>query len=365
MALNVYCGLQGSGKSFECVSLVIVPSILKGRTIVTNIEGVNEVKIYEYLQKKHPKSDSSLYGKVVHVTNDRVLQPHFFYDSEAPDSETVVQRGDIVCIDEAWRFWGTDSPKVSHEHMQFFRMHRHYIHPETNLSSDIVLMTQDISGLTRSVKNVVEFTFAMKKFKSLGLGKRYRVDIFESYKLNKGTRIDYYVKKYDPDIFPLYQSYSGGVGVEQNIDNRQNIFSSKKLWFLIFFIILMVSISGYFIYKFFHPNNSNANNPPNPITGTSTNPITGVPIPPTLGANGQPVIPKPNIPQFSKTWRIAGSIHASTGDWVVLADNAGNMRYESPSSFYGSGNMQIGTIDGERIARWTGSVPASSGGTLK
>ena len=122
MSLNVYCGLQGSGKSYEVVSSVIVNAIANGRTVVTNVDGIDEAKICEYLQKKFPKSDPSKYGKIIHITNEVIKQPHFFYDSEQPELETVVQRGDIVCIDEAWRFWGTDCGKVSPEHMQYFRM---------------------------------------------------------------------------------------------------------------------------------------------------------------------------------------------------------------------------------------------------
>jgi len=342
MSLNVYCGLQGSGKSYEVVSSVIVSAISNGRTVVTNVDGIDEAKISEYLQKKYPKSDPSKYGKIIHITNEVIKHPHFFYDSEAPELETVVQRGDIVCIDEAWRFWGTDCGKVSPEHMQYFRMHRHYIHPETNLSSDIVLMTQDISGLHRSVKNVVEFAFKMKKFKAFGSSNRYRVDLYEGSKFTLKTRISYFIKKYDKNIFPLYQSYSGGVGVETSIDKRQNILASKTLWFYIAALIVIGCIAFTFVWKFFHPKPIHPISVNNPVSVQQVNPTTG------QTQNIQ-------IVNFSRTWRISGFVSTLTGDWVIISDQSGNIRLESPSLFNGAGLSQIGTIDGERVTHWTGS----------
>ncbi|MGL6044886.1 MAG: zonular occludens toxin domain-containing protein, partial [Vogesella sp.] len=157
MAINAYVGLQGSGKSFEVVSSVILDAVFQGRRVVTNVAGINEDRIHEYLVNKR-EADAEKLGQIIHVENDRILQPQFFPDEEKPELESVVLGGDLVAIDEAWRFWGTDSGKLTHEHMQFFRMHRHYVHAQTAVACDVVLMTQDITGLHRSVKNVVEFT---------------------------------------------------------------------------------------------------------------------------------------------------------------------------------------------------------------
>ena len=41
MAINVYTGLPGSGKSYEVVSEVIAKQVAAGRRIVTNIDGIN------------------------------------------------------------------------------------------------------------------------------------------------------------------------------------------------------------------------------------------------------------------------------------------------------------------------------------
>ncbi|MBM5573653.1 zonular occludens toxin domain-containing protein [Deefgea sp. CFH1-16] len=341
MAINVYAGLQGSGKSFEVVSSVILEAISNGRRVVTNVAGINEDKIHEYLiNNKNIESDKL--GHIIHVTNERVSQACFFPDEEKPDLESVVEGGDLVAIDEAWRFWGTDNGKLSHEHMQYFRMHRHYVHEKTAVACDVVLMTQDVTGLHRSVKNVIEFTFRMQKHKSLGFSKRYRVDIHEGWKLNSKTRIDTRQKSYDPKIFPLYQSYTGGQGQETVIDKRQNIFANKTLWVYAIFLIILMLISGVATWRFFHPPSTSKPSSLKDSIAVSTSAVPSV-------------IPPKEKQLFSENWRVVGSFETDGERWSVVVDNSGRLRVESPSIFHASDIAMIGEIDGERVTRFSGS----------
>ncbi|MDW5415654.1 zonular occludens toxin domain-containing protein [Iodobacter sp. CM08] len=341
MAINVYAGLQGSGKSFEVVSSVILEAILKGRRVVTNVAGINEDKIHEYLVNNKNAEPEAL-GSIIHVTNERISQACFFPDEEKPDLESVVKGGDLVAVDEAWRFWGTDNGKLSHEHMQYFRMHRHYVHPSTAVACDVVLMTQDVTGLHRSVKNVIEFTFRMQKHKSLGFSKRYRVDIYEGWKLNSKTRIDSRQKTYDPKIFPLYQSYTGGHGQETVIDKRQNIFGNKTLWAYAVFLIIFMSISGISAWRFFHPPSSEK---PIALKNSPATPISSAPSP----------IQTEEKQLFSESWRVVGTFESYGERWSVVADNSGRLRVESPSVFHANDIAMTGEIDGERVTRFSGS----------
>lgn len=344
MAINVYCGLQGSGKSFEVVSSVILDAVMHGRRVVTNVAGIDEDRIHEYLVNKRDADPQKL-GAIVHVQNDRISQACFFPDEEKPELEAVIKGGDLVAIDEAWRFWGTDCGKLSHEHMQFFRMHRHYVHPDTAVCCDVVLMTQDITGLHRSVKNVVEYTFKMHKHKSLGLASAYRVEIYEGWKCNSKTQIDRRQKTYDKEIFPLYQSYTGGQGTETAIDKRQNIFANKTLWAYAAGFVCLMAICGISLWKFFHPvtakNDAPANTNATPAASASA-----------------PVKPIHEKPTFSEVWRISGSYSVGTDRWIVLSDGAGRLRLESPSVFT-SGAAAIGEVDGERVTTWSGASSRS------
>ncbi|MDO6387643.1 zonular occludens toxin domain-containing protein [Uliginosibacterium sp. 31-12] len=350
MAINAYTGLQGSGKSYEVTSSVIVSAIAAGRRVITNIDGINEEKIHEYLLAKN-KAQAGKLGTVVHVTNERILQPAFFPDEEHPEVASVVLPGDLVAIDEAWRFWPADGGKLTHEHMQFFRMHRHYTHPETGVSCDVALMIQDISGLHRSVKNVVEFSFRTTKHKALGIGKRYRVEVFEGYKQTRTNAISRYQKEYDKVFFPMYKSYAGGNGNEKAIDDRTNIF--KRWWLLpvIIGVTIAVFFSFYKIYRFFQPETHLKNRALQSETTA---------MPASAQAPGGPLhaqgtgLPPPI--SFSTAWRIAGRFVSGNQQYVVLASPTGRLRFESPSNFANSGQAMAGKIDGETVTYYSGTI---------
>ena len=353
MAINAYVGLQGSGKSYEVVSSVIIDAVAHGRRVVTNVDGINEDKIHEYLVNTRDVDPEKL-GAIVHVGNDRIMQPSFFPDEEKPEIDSVVKGGDLVAIDEAWRFWGTDNGKLSHEHMQFFRMHRHYVHPETRVACDVVLMTQDITGLHRSVKNVVEFTFRMHKLKSLGLNRRYRVDIHEGWKLNSKSRIDQRQKAYDPKIFPLYQSYAGGAGQENQIDKRQNILAKRTLWVYAGMFVVLALVSGYGVWRFFHREDG---------TGADKQSAPKAAAQAGVASASSSAVPSES-PPVSQGWRIVGSYSLGSERWVVVADAQGRLRVESPSVFHSTGMAAIGEIDGERVTYWSGSAEGSPLGVM-
>lgn len=250
MAINAYVGVMGSGKSYEVVNSVILAAVLAGRRVVTNISGIAPELILERCRKKSPTSNL---GSVVYVPIEEITKDGFFPIFDPPKSG-FVQPGDLICIDEAWKFWDS-SDKISDEHMDFFRMHRHYV-AENGTSCDMSLMIQDMGSLHRKVKAVVEVTFRMVKLKTLGFSKVYRVEVYEGHKLTKSTRVDQHINKYDKTIFPLYQSYKGGVGKEAQMDSRQNIFKKSSLWVGVVLMILTSLGAWYLLNKFFNQGKS-------------------------------------------------------------------------------------------------------------
>ncbi|MGK5017818.1 zonular occludens toxin domain-containing protein [Janthinobacterium sp. HLS12-2] len=232
MPLNVYTGLMRSGKSYEVVSEVIVPAIRQGRNVVTNVDGISEEKIHEYLKKKYLEDEHDKYGKIVHVTNGQVFDDKFFpyYDDEKnAHTDTTVQPGDLVAIDEAWRFWGKGM-KIKKSHQSFVLEHGHFTHPDTKVACDIVLMIQDMGTLHPFLRNVIAFSFRTNKKVALGLSKVYSLNMWEGKALTKANHIGQWTRKYNPEIFPLYSSFKGGAeGVMVNADKRQNVFRNWKV----------------------------------------------------------------------------------------------------------------------------------------
>ncbi len=362
MPINVYTGLMRSGKSYEVVSEVVVPAIRSGRRVVTNIDGISQEKIHAYLKEKYSGDDEGEYGAVVHVDNSKVFEPDFFpyYDDQkGAHTDTTVQPGDLVCIDEAWRFWGATDCKIHKNHRSFFLEHGHFINPETNIACDLVLMIQDMNTLNRFVKVVVAFNFRTHKKVALGMGNTYSLTMWEGYKQSKTTKIGNWVRKYKKDVFPLYSSFKGGGnGVLVNADSRQNVLASKKLWFGAIAMIVALYVCGMNAYKFFNPGELGQDGKPLVSATKATQPAqavssSGAPLPLTSQ-------PAPSHRSFSEVWRIVGSFEAKGLSWIVVVNQAGVVRLESPSQFSGDGLVRIGEIDGGKVTSWSGVLPPTS-----
>lgn len=349
MPINTYTGLMGSGKSYECVSSVIVPAVKAGRRVVTNVDGIDSDAIRAYCHDKFGVPMEQL-GEVVHCTNDDVPKASFLPHGQ--DVDTFCKPGDIICIDEAWRFWGTDC-KLLPEHKIFFREHRHFVHPDTKVCCDLVLMVQDITDLHRTLRVVVEVTFRTTKVKTLGWSKTYRVEMWEGYKLTAKGRVSVQNKRYDDEIFPLYSSYTGGTGKELQVDSRQNVLRNPKLWFVAMGVVLLFSWGVYTILGFFDGSRAKAN-------VAAGKPSTSAPqvVPPA--APGQTLATAARL-GVSSSWRLAGTFQAQGKQFVILEGQDGRVRLEHPSAFMHVGAAMVGEVDGQRVTVWSGPQPSAGG----
>lgn len=341
MPINAYTGLMGSGKSYECVSSVIVAAIKNGRRVVTNVDGIDSDAVRAYCQEKWGADPAKL-GYVVHCKNEDVSKADFLPFAENVD--TFCKPGDIVCIDEAWRFWGTDC-KLLPEHKIFFREHRHFVHPETKVSCDLVLMVQDIGDLHRTLKVVVEVTFKTTKIKTLGWDKTYRVEMWEGYKLSQRARVSVENKQYSKEIFQLYSSYQGGTGKEMRVDDRQNILKSPKLWILGFLVIALFSGGIYFVVSFFNGSRHKLKASDAPASAT----LESKPGTPSHSAGM-------DRPAVSDLWRLVGTYEVGGQSFVVVANETGALRLEHPSAFQNAGLAMVGDVDGQRVMHWSGTL---------
>lgn len=352
MAINVYSGLMGSGKTYEAVSSLILPAIASGRRVVSNIDGLDQEAIHAYIDSHAKKFErlrkdaSKALGSIVVVSNDRILEPNFFPDDELDSAENcVVRGGDFVVIDEAWRFWPSAGTKPSHEHKQFFKMHRHYVDSESGATCDLALIIQDISGLYLDLKKVVEMTVRTTKLKSVGLNSRYRVDIYEGYKLTRSAKVSSFQKSYDKKIFPLYKSYGVAGAQEKSIDDRQNIFKGSKIWLLLLIAISFPSAGIWALSGFFTANDD--------VVPTHLDTLPASPENASMSVSSL----KPNTDDLSESWRVVGTSSAFGDMFVVLrGSQTGRLRYEPYSGFVGNGVFITGVVDGKRVSTYSGKV---------
>jgi len=349
MAISTYNGLMGSGKSYEVVTAVILPALAKGRRVVTNIEGIQPDKIAAYIESKMGVPPD-LQGKVISCENSDLSKDDFFPNSSDPATWGIVRGGDLVCIDEAWRFWGGSS-SVTKNHMIFFREHRHFVDPATSVSCDLAVIVQDVSDLHRSLKNVIEMSVVTRKAKTLGLHKVYSVTVFEGWKQYSTRKISVQTKKYDPDIFPLYNSYSGGSGKEVVVDGRQSVFSSIWVKLSVLAVPLVLAICVYFLVSFFSPKTTPLVNK----AGLASSAAGASPSSQAGGGAGSASRAPPPSRAFSATWRIVGQIKFASGVYVVLQGSSPSLRFEHPSNFtFDNGHPLFGMVDGERVSTFSG-----------
>jgi len=246
MAINAYTGLPGSGKSYQVVSYVILRALRQGRRVVTNVDGLKDDAIYEFLEKEGVHVDEM--GEIVHVTDEDIAKPNFYYSEKDADN-SIVQPGDLLIIDEAWRwfedgnFGGLDlddralKKQVEKRIMNFFRYHRHYV-DDNNVSCDITLVSQDVGDIGRKVKRVIETTTVMNKLVELGSSNKFRIEVYSKTDVRKrpiNTGFGVYKKKY----FDLYESYSfknkeETHGIEKKVDNRSSVWSNPFIRYVFF-----------------------------------------------------------------------------------------------------------------------------------
>jgi len=374
MAQSLYSGIQGSGKSYEVVQGVIVPNVAKGRRVVTNVAGLQYDKISDYCVDVLG-ADRAKLGAIVQVENSRIEEP-FFFPQEESDSpylaqikkcsnpeflealqkahldwcnNSIVKGGDIVIIDECWRFYTSDA-QLPDGHLKFFRMHRHFLHQTTGQCCDIVLIAQDIGDLRRNIKATIEKSFLMQKHTDLGMPDRYVVSVYGGNKQIKRSFIEDFQKKYDPAIFPLYKSHSqktegGADAKEERADNRGSLFNRKIIKYGIPLGVIWIIGVAWFMWRFFHrePEVKPVAIDRNSVVVPAVDPLKPVEV------------KKPND-GFSESWRLVGTVEKN-GVLYVLRDGEGRQRLVSypPAVKVTRGEVELQLPDGSFVSQWSGA----------
>ncbi|GGY21291.1 zonular occludens toxin domain-containing protein [Pseudoduganella dura] len=362
MPINAFGGGVGTGKTYGVVEHVILPAIAKGRFVITNIEGLNEEAIYEYVAKEFYKDKIICIGHIRSCGRNAPEDIDFFPGVDAldkavpvpaPDAPKVIG-GDLVVVDEATRYW-SQGEKVSKEHAYFFREHRHFAN-EMGHTCDLVVIDPDLSMLARALKGKIEMSSITHKPKELGLN-RYVVQMFRAVKLTGKPVSVGGPYKFKPEIYALYRSYAAEGAKEQSIDARQSLVPQllRNLGGLVFLLVVCI-VAFYMLYQ--HKAEqlksldiSNAENPaPGAVSGSSVGVSTGNAAAVAPGAAPGFV---PRRSGVSDTLRVAGHIVIKGERWVVLSDGQ-YLRLENPGAFVGSGSMVVGEIQGQRITTWSG-----------
>ena len=105
MAIKAYVGIMGSGKTYEVASVVIYNAIKQGRRVISNIAGLNADEYYRLLELEGFNPDKL--GQIVQIEHSQVLEPDFWLNDVdfKAGKQNFIQSGDLLVLDEIWRFW--------------------------------------------------------------------------------------------------------------------------------------------------------------------------------------------------------------------------------------------------------------------
>lgn len=384
MAIEVYVGLPGHGKSYGVVEHVVLPSIMEGRHVVTNIP----------LEVDDIIADFGVPGSQI-----TQLPEDWF---ERPDLADFIPSGSVLILDELWRRWpsGLKANQASLPDKSLLAEHRHRV-DSAGRSMRIVLVTQDLSQLASWVRILVEQTYKMTKLTAIGSAKKYRVDIYlgapTGQNIPKSKLIRQTFGQYKKNIYKYYssatQSATGTVGDESKADKRGTIWRSPFIIFSILGPLIGIPLGLWYVVGIFTggfgiSEKAEEGSPPQAQVQQL-----GLTNPPPPGLEPQPVIAdaEPLPPQIvdSSIWRVAGHIkrgsagttgstawrsitgygqpesetlpQADVPDLVILYSQIYGTRYvlASECELFPDGLNWHCLVDGTRVAPWTGRGDAT------
>ncbi len=365
MPINAFGGGPGTGKTYGVVEHVLLPALAKGRFIITNIEGLNDELMYEYVAREFYKGKIFCIGHIRRCGRDDPDAEDFFPGADALDKPMAVPKpdsskvcgGDLVVIDEATRHW-SGSDKVKRGHAYFFREHRHFAN-ELGHTCDMVVIDPDLTMLARALKGKIELASITHKPKEIGLN-AYVVRLFRGVRTTgKPTSIQG-PYRFDKKIYSLYKSYSHEAAKEQSIDKRQNVLMSPRVLAVGGGLVLLL-VGCIWLLSFVYNRQVAKSKPELPAKGAAAASVPGASAAAAGSGGAAGAAASSSSVGVALSLRVAGEVTLQGRHWVVVVDDSGSARLENPAAFVGRGSLIVGTVEGQRVATWTGrqSKPAA------
>lgn len=395
MAILGYFGQPRSGKSYSVVANQIIPALMKGRHVVTNIPVKAELLVSVYG------------GEITQLPLDALLDPEF---------PLKLPKGSVVILDEVWRRWpsGMKQNKASLIDQAFLKEHGHNVSTDGK-TMQVVLVTQSQSDLATWVRNLVKFSFVHEKLDSVGLSSKFSIKIYKGCPtgaaLPQKLLIRESISTYREEIWQFYTSATQSesddlnVGDEQVIDKRTSIWGSGQMIAIMIAVPLMLALGVFLLDGYISPKQAQAAgkdeplvlvNPPPPVDMPPPDSLAGAAIAPARQAAAIGTAP-PAGPLPSGLWRLAGtmqrpdpSLPPDAPEWpsiagygeqsdkpvkkskmveVAILVSLSGVRYfplDKCEAFEDGINYQC-LVDGERVTPWTGkqaltqSFPGTAG----
>ncbi|MEK9629943.1 MAG: zonular occludens toxin domain-containing protein [Nitrospinota bacterium] len=231
MSTLFYCGPPGSGKSYHVVKEVIIPSLKKGRKILTNLPVRLDVLAAKIPELKFVEKMNFLEM----IDEERIRNIH-----EIVADPKGIYAGCLIVIDEAHNYWPTDEPIRNKDFKKWYTEQRHYF-------QDVVLLTQDFDNVHKFMRSITEKRFEYSKNADKGFENGYNEDYYIGKSKKRPVRT---MHSYDKFYFQFYFSHSqslAGKGLsEKRVGRKVNILFKHVLRLGIGLAIFIGSMSIFF-----------------------------------------------------------------------------------------------------------------------
>lgn len=240
MGLTLLHGKNGSGKTYHAIKDFLVPALIAGRNIITNIDGIDTVYLnvvmgipYEHLDKMvllPPPEDDLLKAGGIDDPMSR------FFDICAKQEKTLVIFDEIQAYYPAsmWK----DNP-LRESLSKYMTQHRKF-------GDDLVALTPEASKVDSAIRGLFHYNIHFKKASFMGSSKRYFMNVREGMDtLEKPLKTE--TGTYEDKYHRVYRSFRVDAEGTTKFSNVSHSFGGIK--FAIGFLVLMLSISLYYVYK--------------------------------------------------------------------------------------------------------------------
>jgi zona occludens toxin len=341
MAIVLYSGLPGAGKSYSVVEYVLLPALKQGRAVYTNIK----LNIVELAQEGI----------------NPLLLP-LPAPGESHGWETLAP-GAVVVIDEAWQYWssGTKASAIPEPEKQFFAMHRHK-QDAKGRSQSVVLVTQNPEQLASYVRGLVDKHFRAHKLDAVGAANRFRLDIYNGCTDREKDLVRSVQGKYKKEVYKFYTSHTFAQVTdvtdvdERSIDDRASVWKNPAVLFGIPGGFLALVVAGFLVVGQLSaiggedPDQVELSTTPNP-ENVSHLPhlVHQVPI-----SKPEPAQVVPVGPALSREWRLVAEMRSDSKAFLVAAGRGGLRHIDPADCETRTAGETWCLLEGEYVTTFTG-----------
>lgn len=223
--INLLLGAPGGGKSYEAVAFHVIPALIDGRKVITNLPLILDafppewralLDIRRRTMKQRPVIDevkAAFMFKRFGSATEQAFNPNPFahvddYGKEEYDEETDLTRwtdpwrhpvtgeGPLYVIDECHKPLPRRGTPIAVE--EWFAEHRHG-------RADVLLMTQSHGKMNAAIKELVQLCYRVRKAVHLGFQDRYIRKVLDGV---GGTEMNETTRHYDSSFFKYYKSHT-------------------------------------------------------------------------------------------------------------------------------------------------------------